>query len=197
MGHMEKLWDRAVAKESYSANGDLDYDFDDFGEKNDYDAYAAAAEGSCWCGNDSCEHIQSNPQHQCCICTDAGDTESMCEECQSLVSSYSAASAVAPYSPLRPRTVATHRGIDIVKVGGRYRVFWPGAGRYSLSSVSFPSIAAATKWLDDDGDYDEEYAADGLLKGNIKIGDAMIYTGLGAIIGALALQLYYTIKGGK
>jgi len=88
MGHMEKLWDKAVAKESYSANGDLDYD----DEIDDFDAYAATEEGVCWCGNDGCGHIQDNPQKQCCVCTDASDVDSMCGECQSLVSSYSAVS---------------------------------------------------------------------------------------------------------
>jgi len=146
MGHMEKLWDKAVAKESYSANGDLDYD----DEIDDFDAYAATEEGVCWCGNDGCGHIQDNPQKQCCVCTDASDVDSMCGECRSQVESYSAASAMTRRSYIRPQAVATHRGIDIIKVGNSYRIFFPVVGSPGLTRRTFPSVQLAKDWIDED-----------------------------------------------
>ena len=131
--------------DAYSANGDVEP------EDYEFDAYAATEEGVCWCGNDGCEHIESNLQKQCCACAGVG-ADAMCGECQSLLDSYFAASAVTPRSYIRAEAVVTHRGLDIVKVGNVYRVFFPVVGSPGLTQRTFPSVRLAKKWINEDSE---------------------------------------------
>ena len=111
------------------------------------------------------------------------------------------ASAVAPRSYIRPNIVEEYRGLEIVRVGDRYRIFWPGAGRFSLSRVSFLSLEAARKWIDAEPESTEPERAENRYGADHDAGDLAYLAKVGVLLGLVSFAVYginyYLKKGGN